>query len=242
MRRLYQAAFAFLGIPAALVKLARQEGRLRYIRWRYPGVRFGEGCNADERCSFEQGVKVSANCTLAHATVGCYSYVGGNSVLLNCQVGRYCSIGPEVRIGLGLHPVDGVISTFPGFYSQNRTTIRFYRDPRIQEYKRAVVGHDVWIGARATVLDGVSVGDGAVVAAGSVVVKDVGAYTVVGGVPARLIKQRFSDEEIRELLDFAWWNRSSEFCREHGALFLDSARFLTFIREERVGRSIADQR
>ena len=69
-----------------------------------------------------------------------------------------------------------------------------------------VIGNDVWIGYRAIILSGVTIGDGAVIAAGAVVTKDVPAYGIVGGNPAKLIKKRFDDETIPRLLKIAWWN------------------------------------
>lgn len=77
------------------------------------------------------------------------------------------------------------------------------------------IGHDVWIGRDVTIMSGVTIGNGAVIAANSHVVKDVGDYEIVGGNPARLIKKRFDDDVIRELLALQWWNAPLDFIRRH---------------------------
>ena len=143
---------------------------------------------------------------LVNVLVGDHTYIGGNNKIHNAVIGKFCSIGPEVRIGLGIHPLT-LKSTYPGFY----TNSEYYRvekryDFEGEEYKQVAIGNDVWIGARATILDGVNVGDGAVIAAGAVVTKDVPPYAVVGGVPAKVIKYRFDDNRIKELLEEEWWN------------------------------------
>jgi virginiamycin A acetyltransferase len=83
-------------------------------------------------------------------------------------------------------------------------------DVPIVEYKRITIGNDVWIGARAVILDGITIGDGAIVGACAVVTKDVPPYAVVAGVPARVIRYRFSEKKIRTLLELQWWEWSPE--------------------------------
>ena len=80
----------------------------------------------------------------------------------------------------------------------------------VDERKQILVGHDVWIGAKVFIRDGVSVGSGAVVGAGAVVVKDIPDYAIVAGVPAKVIRYRFSDEIISKLLSLQWWNWPEE--------------------------------
>ncbi|AZO23853.1 CatB-related O-acetyltransferase [Mesorhizobium sp. M1E.F.Ca.ET.045.02.1.1] len=145
----------------------------------------------------------------AHVTVGrdChgiseqnfYNVTAGSPVV----IGSFCSIAPGVLfLCQGDHRTD-TVSTFP---FQSRT----FKTKTNLEYLTSkgpiVLGNDVWVGSRAIILSGVKIGHGAVIAAGSVVTKDVGPYTLVGGNPAKPIKRRFSDETVAALLEIQWWN------------------------------------
>lgn len=160
--------------------------------------------------SFGKNNIIYDNTTIVNSQVGDYTYIGGNNKIQNATVGKFCSIGPEVCIGLGIHPLN-LKSTYPGFY----TNSGYYRVEKQyefhgEEYKPVEIGNDVWIGARVTILDGVKIGDGAVIAAGAVVTKEVPPYAIVGGVPAKVIKYRFSESRIKELLDEKWWDKQTK--------------------------------
>ena len=127
------------------------------------------------------------------------------------ELGAFCSIGPGARVGgLGSHPVNW-ISSHPVFYSSKmQVGVTFAKEDKFQEERFTLIGSDVWIGANAIIMDGVKVGDGAIVAAGAVVTRDVPPYSVVGGVPAKLIKFRFDERVRNALLDWKWWELPSE--------------------------------
>jgi acetyltransferase-like isoleucine patch superfamily enzyme len=117
------------------------------------------------------------------------------------RIGKFCSIADGVRFIFGGHRLDGV-SSFPF------KAVCFGAAPHADAISRGpiTVGNDVWIGVDAIILSGVNIADGAVVAAGAVVTKDVPAYAVVGGVPARVIKHRFRPDQIESLLRIQWWH------------------------------------
>lgn len=150
--------------------------------------------------------KLAKGTVISTSSIGRFTYVAGAKIVLT-EIGSFCSIGPNVRIGgLGSHPVHW-ISTHPAFYStlmQCGTT--FSKVDKFEEEKRTALGNDVWIGANATILDGVRIGHGAIVAAGAVVTKEVPPYGIVGGVPAKIIRYRFSADVIDALLEWQWWN------------------------------------
>ncbi len=142
-----------------------------------------------------------------------FVYVASGTTILRTQIGRFCSIGPNVKIGLGLHPTN-FISTHPAFYStQKQCQITFADKNYFKELGKIIIGNDVWIGANVLILDNVSIGDGAIIAAGAVVTKDVEPYSVVGGLPARLIRMRFKYDEIQCLMGIEWWNRDIEWLK-----------------------------
>ena len=121
-------------------------------------------------------------------------------------IGRYCSIAPEVTFVLGGEHANRWVTTYP-----------FYAWPELNHLPapshskgNIVVGNDVWIGTKVTILSGVHIGDGAVIAAGSVVTKNVAPYAIVGGVPAKLIRFRVPEHLIEKLQKIAWWNWPDE--------------------------------
>lgn len=150
--------------------------------------------------------------------VGAFTYFMGGVVDYCASIGRYCSIAGGVRIGEPDHPVDW-LSTSPFQYDGQRfgwhpsaddCSIRVPGAGTAESFRKGPVeiGNDVWIGADAVILRGVRIHDGAVVAAGAVVTRDVAPYSVVGGVPAREISRRFDDEIVAELRELAWWRFS----------------------------------
>lgn len=141
-------------------------------------------------------------------SIGAFSYVrkGGRLSPGLKSIGRFCSIAPNVYIGDGNHPTNW-LSTHPfqwgkdPFGSSPAGKIKLSKDNA-----SIVVGNDVWIGANVIVVPKVTIGDGAIIGAGSVVTKDVPPYAIVGGVPAKVIKYRFGKEQIEELSELQWWN------------------------------------
>lgn len=134
--------------------------------------------------------------------IGFRSYAN-SSLLRRVQIGRFCSIGRRCSIGAALHDVD-CFTTHPIARSDS-----FHSDPL------TTIGNDVWIGDNVVIVAGVSVGDGSVIGGGAVVTKDVPPYAIVGGVPARLIRPRFEEQQIAGLLEAKWWqygDRAIDLC------------------------------
>jgi phosphonate metabolism protein (transferase hexapeptide repeat family) len=142
------------------------------------------------------------------STVGNYSYLQEYVGLLNTELGRFCAVAAMTRMGAPNHPYTRVtqhrFTYTPEYYwPEKQRDTAFFAE---RGADRVVVGNDVWFGHGATVLPGVTIGDGAVIAAGAVVTKDVAPFTIVGGVPARQIKRRFDQRSADRLQRLAWWN------------------------------------
>jgi acetyltransferase-like isoleucine patch superfamily enzyme len=122
-------------------------------------------------------VKVHAKAILINVRVQSFTYLASGAQVSNCEFGKYCSVGPEVILGYGTHP-SNYLSTNPVFYSNSKVQlgVSFATEKKFEEHLPVQVGNDVWIGARAIILDGVKIGVGSIIAAGAVVTKDVAPF------------------------------------------------------------------
>lgn len=173
--------------------------------------------------------------------IGFGSYIASYSKMFKCHIGRFCSISQKVQIVFGNHPTSKFVSTYPAFYTRNTQSGFSYVDKdKFQEYTYidkdkkwyVEIGNDVWIGYDVKIMAGVHIGNGAIVAAGSVVTSNVEPYTIVGGVPAKEIRKRFSDEDIAFLEELEWWNKELSWIKEHAEDFEDISRLKEKIRHE----------
>jgi len=147
--------------------------------------------------------------------LGKYIGVAYFSYLADLETGSYSTFGSRISIGAFSHPTDGLTIHEVGY----RNTIASYgetvykndaEDYLLSRSVKTIIGNDVWVGDNSVVIKGINIGDGAVVAAGSVVTKDVAPYSIVAGNPARLIRKRFNDNVIERLLRSKWWEYSME--------------------------------
>ncbi|MDO4355390.1 MAG: CatB-related O-acetyltransferase [Clostridia bacterium] len=214
---------------------------LRRIRlWLFGGAKVRPGAHVGRDCRLEGANEIGVRARLRRVTLGYGAYLGDESNLDNCAVGRYSCVGPRVRTVLGAHPTHTFASVHPAFYSQRgKAGLRYVQCQKFEEYAppkfdgRAIrIGSDVWIGADARILDGVCVGDGAIVAAGAVVTSDVPPYAKVGGVPAKVIGWRFPEDERQWLLELRWWDKGADWIAAHAALFEDVALLRTVLEKD----------
>ena len=172
-------------------------------------VSIGDRCNVFNSL-LESQVSIYSGSNVIDSSVGKFTYIAGDSNLNLVKVGRFCSIGSHLICGNGEHPTD-FVSTHPVFFSNlQQCGISFTDNNLFEERKEVTIGNDVWIGSRVFVRDGVKIGNGAIIGAGSVVVKDVPDYAIVGGVPAKVIRFRFTEDLIQKLQSIEWWNLSEE--------------------------------
>jgi len=207
------------------------------IKRQNPGLLVvGENVNI-KSSKFEGYNAVHSKSTVKNCNVGLCTYIGNGSSFLYTKIGRYCSIADNVKICIGTHPTH-FLTTFPSFYYDTTTQIGFtfhkgksiyatiYRKTDINNNFHVEIGNDVWIGSNALILGGVRIGDGAIIGAGAVVTNDVEPYSIVGGVPARIIRKRFSQEQIEKLLKIKWWNDPIDIIRNNYTDYIDVDKML----------------
>lgn len=185
-------------------------------------VFFDKNADATVNSFFEGNNYIGRNSTF-NGYMGKGSYIGSDSHISG-KIGRFCSVSDNVNVVNGLHPVKDFVSTHPSFYSTKSCVgLSFVTENKFCEFAYAdkekaypvVIGNDVWVGFGATVLAGVKIGDGAVIASGAVVTKDIPPYAIVGGVPAKVIRYRFTEEQISRLLKLNLWEKDTEWLKSH---------------------------
>jgi len=204
-----------------------------YLKWKWRGkLRFSWNSKIGFHSEFEGMNQVHPHSEFS-GYMGYGSYVAPYSCLSG-KIGRFCSIAPGVKCNPGRHPYTyPYVTTAPCFFSPNHNHTQngssfaeylcfdefAYADP---EHKYAVIiGNDCWIGENVFIVGGVTIGDGAVVLAGAVVTKDVPPYAIVGGVPAKIIKYRYSQEDVEFLMKIKWWNNTPEWFQQHWNILND---------------------
>lgn len=162
----------------------------------------------DNKSSFDKTARICRYVKIINSNIEGFTYVAQRTLILQGNVGKFCSIASDCRIGLANHSLD-YIATSPIFTLKNNATRYKWLNKDLFNAIRTVnIGHDVWIGIGSTIMGGVSIGNGAVVAAGAIVTKDVPPYAIVAGVPAKVIKYRFDNEVIEFLIELCWWDWS----------------------------------
>lgn len=169
--------------------------------------------NIGSYCIVRQGSEIYGDVTL-----GDYSYVSGpDTYIESASIGKFCSIARRVMIGPGDHNLAAVTThPFPLEPEFGQLVVSKKTEP---QKPAVVVGNDVWIGVNAVILRGVTIGDGAVIAANAVVTRDVPPYTVYGGSPARRLKDRFDPQVAKAIHELRWWDWPREALIENASLF-----------------------
>lgn len=179
----------------------------------------------------DRTARVCSGSQLAHSTLGRYSYIGRDCVVIYTSVGQFTSIGDSVTIGGAAHPL-AFVSMSPVFCRGRNIMGVNFGNHDFFPYQQTYVGSDVWIGSNCSIKAGVRVGDGSVIGTGSVVTKDVGPYEIWAGNPARLIRRRFDEQLANALLCIKWWDWPESRIAENGPLFSDVSRFVEVHKSE----------
>lgn len=188
-----------------------------------------------QNTQFEQNIKIGRNTDIRNSNIGSGTYIRDNCVLPSCKVGRFCSIGDNVKAVIGNHPTHTFVSTHPAFFSTfNQAGFKFAKQSMFDELKYAdaennyfvSIGNDVWIGEDVMIMQGITIGDGAIIGTGSIVTKNILPYSINLGIPSKPKSYRFSEEQIEKLLQIKWWNWKFEKIEENSSLFTNINEFL----------------
>ncbi len=163
--------------------------------------------------------------------LGRYSYIGNDSFVTDADIGNFTSISSDCYIGGASHPLQWV-STSPVFHRWKNIMKKNFAKNEFAIFCKTHIGNDVWIGNRVMVKAGVTIGNGAVIGMGSVVTKDIGPYEVWAGDPARLIRKRFEDDIITQLLRSEWWDWPDRDIERHADKFAFPKQFVEGLTEE----------
>ncbi|WP_428328424.1 CatB-related O-acetyltransferase [Mucilaginibacter sp.] len=167
-----------------------------------------------DKSSVGKFCKIGKDCYLFNTIVGDYSYLSKNVSFMNCSIGKFCSIAQGVSASLGMHPSSVFVSTHPSFFSLSKQNGMTFSDKNyFEEMGNTIIGHDVWIGVNAIIMDNITIHNGAIIGAGAIVTKDIPAYAIVVGAPAQVIKYRFEKSEIEFLEKFKWWDKDEEWLK-----------------------------
>ena len=200
--------------------LSRQKTLLRN-----PTLRMGRHTITNES-AFEEHVALGDDAMVLRSEVGRYTYFGPRCIVADAQIGRFCSIAADVSIGTGGHPLGKNAAMHPIFYLSRPPIWNLVQADQFTEFAHTKIGSDVWIGTKAVIRDGVTVGHGCVIGAGAVVTKDTEPYGIYVGVPAKLTRFRFPQETRDKLLKLQWWDKDFDWIKSKSEFFQDVDRLI----------------
>jgi acetyltransferase-like isoleucine patch superfamily enzyme len=187
-------------------------------------VKFGRNVSFSLKTIFGGYNVISDYVNIYDSEIGFASYIGKSSSLPSCQIGAYCSIGHNIQVLPFTHPTSEFVSTHPSFFSlQKQAGFTYAAEQLFEEcifYDKknkwvTKIGNDVWIGANVIILGGLEIGNGAIIAAGSVVTKNVKPFEIVAGVPAKKIKMRFFEHQVVFLEKLKWWEKDRQWLEKN---------------------------
>jgi len=180
---------------------------------------------AIKNSNIDKTAKVCSGSHIVNVDMGKYSYIGNFCTIINAQIGNFCCIADNCIIGGANHPT-GWVSISPVFHEGRNIMNKNFSKHPYRTGKQTFIGNDVWIGNNCLIKSGIKIEEGAVIGMGSILTKNVGAYEIWAGNPARFIRKRFSDDTIEKLLESKWWEWDNDVLTQKACYFNDVKRFL----------------
>jgi len=169
----------------------------------------------DNKSEIHPTARLGKRTKLFFSSIGSYTYISSRTEISHAKIGKFCSVGRDCAIGLPSHSINH-ISTSPIFTSiHNALKYKWMNKNSFKEFNTTTIGNDVWIGSKVIIQSGVNIGSGSVIGAGAVVTKNFPPYSIIGGVPAKIIRYRFDDTLIKKLLALNWWDMSENKLKEN---------------------------
>lgn len=211
MIKLLRVVFLLPGGILVFIHLCKDGSRDLLNKIRFKNSKIARGSSIDSNSILFEHTTIGTDTILNNTKMKSYSYIGNNCLIQFTEIGKFCSIGSNIQIGLGVHPLN-YLTTSPVFYKKNNPigSSLVNQDLFFEEYKITTINDDVWIGNGVIIPGGIKIGQGSVIASGCVVTKDVPPYAIVAGVPAKIVKYRFKEEVIKLLCEHKLSELSTE--------------------------------
>lgn len=182
-----------------------------------------------DKCKLGEFTEIAKDVNITESSLGDYSYVMERCEIIYANIGKFVNIASDVRINPGNHPMEWV-SQHHFLYRMKRYGFRDHDNQEFFQWRKLqdiTIGHDVWVGHKSIIMPGVTVGNGAIIGAGSIVTHDVTPYSVVVGGPSKKIRMRFPEKIWKEIEATAWWDWDHETIKQRLDDFRDIRKFLT---------------
>ena len=208
-----------------------------YKRWQYRKINVFLDTKVifSPETFFGSYCRIHGRSCVSDSHIGSYTYIGDGCELIGCKIGNFCSLAGNIQIVNSTHPTRDFVSTSPAFHSTKGQCGTFFvkedcfEQVLLKDGFSAIIGNDVWVGQNVLIIGGLEIGNGSIIAAGSIVTKDVPPYAIVGGVPAKIIRYRFTDDQISKLMADQWWNKPEAWLRANASKFRSIDQYLKII-------------
>jgi len=181
--------------------------------------------SAIRNSTIHQTSKVESGSSFINSEMEKHSFCGYDCDISNTTIGSFCSIASGVIIGGGMHPINWV-GTSPVFYEGRDSVKAKFSKHKREKMKKTIIGHDVWIGQNVIIKQGLKIGTGSIIGMGSIVTKDIPPYSIYGGNPAKLIRERFDKETVDKLLKIEWWKFDDKKLMNYAQYFTNPDEFI----------------